>query len=189
MERQSRRHFLRQAAIGALGFWSGGQLLWLTPAEARMQAVPLRVLQPAEATTLEAFAEFLLPGSAAAGIAHFLDQQLSAPLRDQMLVIRYLGVEPPFQPFYAGGLAALDAAAQAATGRDFAALDTAQRDALARLVMAGDLAGWAGPPAPFFTFVVRSDVLDVMYGTMAGFDRLDIPYLAHIQPPSRWGEP
>jgi hypothetical protein len=28
--------------------------------------------------------------------------------------------------------------------------------------------------------------VDVVYGTEAGFELLNIPYLAHIPPPGRW---
>jgi hypothetical protein len=34
--------------------------------------------------------------------------------------------------------------------------------------------------------VVRSDAVDVVYGTMDGYARLDIPYMAHIAPTTRW---
>ena len=34
----------------------------------------------------------------------------------------------------------------------------------------------------------RPDAIDVVYGTKAGFEQLGVPYMAHIEPPSRWGE-
>ena len=37
-------------------------------------------------------------------------------------------------------------------------------------------------------FVLRNDAVDVFYGTQDGFEALGIPYMAHIEPPSRWGE-
>jgi len=48
-------------------------------------------------------------------------------------------------------------------------------------------AGWDGPPAGFIYFVLRSDAIDVLYGTPEGFERLGVPYMAHIQPPAGWG--
>jgi hypothetical protein len=39
-----------------------------------------------------------------------------------------------------------------------------------------------------FWFVLRSDAVDVVYGTKEGVERLGLPYMAHIEPPSRWGE-
>ena len=41
---------------------------------------------------------------------------------------------------------------------------------------------------PFFYFVLRNDAVDVVYGTKDGIESLGIPYMAHIEPPSRWGE-
>jgi hypothetical protein len=187
-DRQSRRAFLGQTGIGALGFWVGGALLHLTPAQAREQALPLRVLQPAQVSALEALGEVLLPGSPAAGLAYFIDHQLAAPPAEQLLMIRYLGVESPFQPFYTGGLAALDASATAAHGQNFTALDPEHRLALTRQIAQANPAGWDGPPALLFHFVLRSDALDVVYGTRPGVESLGLPYMAHIAPPSRWGE-
>ena len=51
---------------------------------------------------------------------------------------------------------------------------------------AGTIDAWRGPPAAFFLFVLRMDAIDVVYGTQDGFDRLDLPYMAHIAPPARW---
>lgn len=51
---------------------------------------------------------------------------------------------------------------------------------------AGGLPGWSGPPAPLVYFVLRSDALDVVYGTEAGFALLDVPYMPHIPPERRW---
>ncbi|HLF29458.1 MAG TPA: gluconate 2-dehydrogenase subunit 3 family protein [Xanthomonadales bacterium] len=187
-ERRSRRVFLRETGTLVLGFWAGGTLLQMTPAEARAQRLPLRVLGPAQVHTLEALAELLLPGSAAAGIAHFIDHQLAAPAEEQMLMIKYLGVEPPFQAFYTAGFAALDACAMKLHGRIFPDLEPEHRGDLAGRIAQANPEGWDGPPAPLFHFVLRSDALDVVYGTRQGVESLGLPYMAHIVPPSRWGE-
>lgn len=187
-DRHSRREFLRDTGTLTLGFLIGGTLVPLTPAEARTRDAPFRALDAKQVRTLEAFAEVLLPGSAAAGVAHFIDHQLTAPATEQMLAVKYLGVERPFQPFYAAGLAALDASARTAHGADFADLDPAQQAELTALAARDIPEGWNGPPAPLFYFVVRNDALDVVYGTQAGVESLGLPYMAHIVPPSRWGE-
>jgi hypothetical protein len=187
-QRQSRRRFVRTAGVGLLGFCVGGCRRDLTPAQAREQAVPYSVLDPEQVRTLEAFGETLLPGSAAGGLTHFVDHQLAAPAGEQMLMIKYLGVEPPFEPFYAGGLQALNALALSAHDAPFHGLSTEQRTSLVPEIARGNPEGWDGPPAPLFYFVVRSDALDVMYGTMQGVESLGLPYMAHIEPPSRWGE-
>jgi len=185
---QSRRTFIRNSGIGLLGFTVGGCEVKLTPEDARQQKIPFQVLSPDEVRTLEALGESLLPGSAAAGLAHFIDHQLAASPRDQLLMIKYLGVSPPFSPFYSTGLAALNNSANDQHGADYADLTREQSAALVGQMAQANPQGWSGPAAPFFYFVLRNDAVDVVYGTKEGFERLDIPYMAHIEPPGRWGE-
>ena len=85
-----------------------------------------------------------------------------------MLMIKYLG-SPPFGDFYAGGLRATELASNALYGRAFG--DLAERDtiALVETMSGSNPEGWEGPPAPFFYFVLRSDAVDVCYGTEQGF--------------------
>ena len=45
---------------------------------------------------------------------------------------------------------------------------------------------WTTPTPNLFYFVSRSDAVDVVYGTIKGFHKLDIPYLAHIRPSTPW---
>ena len=174
--------------MGLLTFMVGGCEKKLTPAAARLAAVPFRTLDPREVHSLETLGDVLLPGSAAAGLAHYIDHQLSGPQASSMLMIKYLGVPAPFTGFYRSGLAGLDAAARALVATDFSDLDGATANQLAGQMATGEPAGWSGPPAGLFYFVLRSDAIDVMYGTPAGFAALGIPYMAHIGPPSRWGE-
>lgn len=184
---QSRRTFLKRGGIGLLTFWVSGCERELTPGEARAKALPLQVFEPADSRTLEALGDTLLPGSAQAGLAHYIDHQLAAPPGEQMLMIKYLGMDAPFDAFYRDGLSAMDAAARAEHGESFAALDAERSQALVERLSRNDVTGWAGPPAPLFYFVLRNDAIDVFYGTEAGFERLGIPYRAHIAPPSPWG--
>ncbi len=183
----SRREFL-SGGVGLLTFVVAGCAKKLTPAQAKAQAVPLRTLSEAEAKTLEALGEILLPGAAAAGIAQYIDHQLSGPPADSMLMVKYLGVAAPFAPFYKEGLASAEAAAQAAHSKSLAALDAKQREAFVGDMAQGKVAEWSGPPAGLFYFTLRSDAVDVVYGTQQGFERLGVPYMPHIPPPSRWGE-
>jgi len=185
---QSRRAFIRNSGIGLLTFCVAGCEVELTPEEARQQEIPFQVLNPDEVRTLEALGESLLPGSAAAGLAHFIDHQLNAVPQEQLLMIKYLGVSPPFAPFYSGGLAALDATAGAHHGSRFSALNEKRRNQLVGQMAQANPDGWQGPPAPFFYFVLRNDAIDVVYGTKEGVEGLGMPYMAHIEPPSRWGE-
>jgi hypothetical protein len=172
---------------GALAFsLAGGGVALLTPGQARATGVPLRRLSTGEAAILEALGERLAPGAAEAGIAHYVDQQLAAPVQEALLMIRYLGVNPPYEPFYRAGLAALDALARASHHKGFADLETDAADALVGRIAKGAPEGWSGPPAAFFYFVVRADAVDVVYGVKPGFAKLDVPYMAHIEPPARW---
>ncbi len=185
---QSRRAFIRNSGIGLLTFCVAGCEVELTPEEARQQEIPFQVLNPDEVRTLEALGESLLPGSAAAGLAHFIDHQLNASPQDQLHMIKYLGVNPPFAPFYSAGLAALNAVADDQHGANYADLNSGQRTVLVGQMAQANPDGWQGPPAPFFYFVLRNDAIDVVYGTKQGIESLGIPYMAHIEPPSRWGE-
>ena len=185
---QTRRAFFRNTGIGLLGFYVGGCKVELTPQEARQQEIPFQVLQTDQVRILEAFGDVLLPGSSDAGLAHFIDHQLNASAADQLLMIKYLGVNPPFSPFYTRGLASLNDTAKNKHGVQFSALNPEQKTELTGQIAQANPDGWAGPPAPFFYFVLRSDAVDVVYGTQQGVESLGVPYMAHIEPPSRWGE-
>ncbi len=158
----------------------------MTPEDAKARKVPLRTLAGGEARTLERFAEVLLPGAEAAGVAHFVDHHLSVPAEDSLLMLRYLDVPPPYASFYKAGLSALDAHARARFGKGFAGLEAGPATAIVDDIIKAQPPGWQGPPAPFFTFLVRSDAVDVVYGTRAGLARLGLPVMAHLEPEREW---
>ncbi len=187
---QTRRTFLRNSGIGLLTFYVGGCEVEMTPRDAREREIPHRILTDVEVRTLDALGDILLPGSAAAGLSHFIDHQLGRAVRDQLLMIRYLGAPPPFLPFYRDGLAALNfvALARSEKHRRYADAEPGEQMRIAAQIAQRNPDGWKGPPAPFFYFVLRMDAIDVVYGTKAGIESLGIPYMAHIEPPSRWGE-
>src|SRR4051812_21140372 len=117
-----RREFMR-GALGALAFTVGGAQVLLTPREARAQGVPFRLLQAREAETLEARGETRAPGARAAGIAHFIDHQISVPPEEALLEARIMNVRPPYANFYKAAIGAIDKAAGAAhADQRFAAL-------------------------------------------------------------------
>lgn len=185
---QTRRSFIRNTGIGLLTFTVGGCEVKMTPQEARERKIAYGVLTESEAGTIDALGEILLPGSAAAGLSHFIDHQLGASIEDQLLMIRYLGVPAPFAPFYQGGVAALNDLSMAHSKQPFAGLNREVQTELVQQLAQANPDGWEGPPGPFFYFVLRNDAVDVFYGTQDGFEALGIPYMAHIEPPSRWGE-
>lgn len=190
--KDSRREFLKRgAAAGAalLTFVIAGREQQLTAAQARAAGVAYRTFSAPQVRSLEVLGEALVPGSVSLGLAHFIDQQLSGPAAASMLMIKYLGVPPPFTEFYTKGLAAAESAALKQFSQPLAALTPRDARALLAAIAAGAPPGWQGPPAPLFFFVLRNDAVDVTYGTPAGFKALDVPYMAHIAPPSRgWSE-
>ena len=117
-----RRDFLKGSATGVFAFTVGGVDVLLSAREAHAQNVPFRLLKANEAETIEALGETLVPGARAAGIAHFIDQQLSVPPEEALLEARILNVRPPYARFYRSAIAAVDNASHALnSGRKFAA--------------------------------------------------------------------
>ncbi len=183
----TRRELLLASGVGLLTFTLEGCARQMTPREAQQRGADLAVLTSQEAELVRALGEVLAPGSGEAGLAHYLDHQLGAGAARSMLMIKYLGVEPPFTSFYRDGLRALEDATRARFGQTFVTLDAARARALVEDIAAGRSENWAGPPAAFFYFVLRNDACDVLYGTQQGFSELGVPYLAHIEPPTPWG--
>jgi Gluconate 2-dehydrogenase subunit 3 len=175
----SRRNLLRDAAALAASLGMAKK--------AHAAGEPFRVLGREQAAAIEALGDTILPGASAAGLVHFLDAQLAKPPEQALLTLRYMDVAPPYAAFYAAAAAALDAESRRSHDAGFATLGADER---ARIVAAmsagGDLPDWSGPPPPLVYFVLRSDALDVFYGTISGFALLDIPYMPHIAPTQPW---
>ena len=182
----NRRTLLKAAALGLFAFNVAGVEALITPAEARTRGAALAILSAEEAALLEAFGEALVPGARAAGIAHFVDANLARPHHDSLLTARYLDVLPPHDAFYKAGLAALDGASRAVLGAPFAQVTAAAAKPLVAAMLPGTITPWQGPPAPLFYLAVRSDAADLVYGTRAAFARMQVPYMAHIDPPGDW---
>jgi len=136
--------------------------------------------------TLEALGETLVPGARQAGISHFVDQQLSIPAEEALLEARILNVKPPYANFYRAAIGAINGASTAKHGKPFAELDAATQHAFVDQMRQNKIDGWKGPGGGFVYFILRSDAVDVVYGTMAGYKALDIPYMAHIEPKRSW---
>jgi hypothetical protein len=149
--------------------------------------VPFRLLKADEAETIEALGETIVPGARAAGIAHFIDQQLSVPPEEALLEARILNVRPPYDRFYRSAIAAVDNASQALnSGRNFAQLSPSEQHDFVDAMRQNKVQGWQGPGGSFVYLVLRSDAVDVVYGTMEGYEALGIPYMPHIAPDKRW---
>src|SRR3984957_1084672 len=113
MDAMERRVFLKGASMGLLAFTVGGSEILMAPGEARARAVPFRLLNAEEAETIEALGETLVPGAREAGVAHFIDQQVSVPPGEALLEARQLNVRPPFVNFYRAAIGAVDKASMA----------------------------------------------------------------------------
>ncbi|MCC6315762.1 MAG: gluconate 2-dehydrogenase subunit 3 family protein [Thermomicrobiales bacterium] len=181
----TRRQMLARGGVGAIAAMSifhNGRLL--TPTQAKAAGAPLVNLTAEQGSLLEAVGEALLPGSRDAGIANFVDVQLGR--ETPMLIVRYFDWPGPLKEFYTQGLAAVDKASQAAYKAPFAKATPTQQTELMGNLFADKVAGWDGPTAPIFYLAVRGDAVDVVYGTVEGFQRLNIPYMPHILPEERW---
>ena len=181
----SRRKFLKSAGV-TFSFTVAGVSLQLTPAQARQRNASLQLLSKVQASTLEVLAESIVPGSKTQGIVHFLDSQLAAPPAESLLMLKYLGVPAPYSGFYTTSLDSVANAVQSHYNKPLDALSSQQLEDLIDAISNDDVDHWKGPPASFFYFVLRSDAVDVVYGTKLGFSDLDIPYMAHIQPTTEW---
>jgi len=181
-----RRAFVQGAGLGTLAFVVGGAEVFLTPRQAHAQGVPLRTLSADQAATLDALGETLVPGAKEAGITNFVDQQISGPPERALLQARVLNVRPPFANFYRAALGAVDAASNKTKSKKFAELSAAEQHDFVGQIRINKIEGWQGPPSPFIFGVLRSDAVDVVYGTMEGYAALGIPYMPHIAPTQKW---
>src|SRR2546428_6972108 len=145
MVAMERRVFLKCAGIGVLAFAVGGAEVLMTPGQARAQGVPFRLLKAPEAETIEALGETLVPGAHRAGVAHFIDQQVSVSPGEALLEARQLNVRPPFINFYRAALGAVDRAAEARNKRRFAALPAADQREFVDAMRQNKIEGWQGP--------------------------------------------
>ena len=147
----------------------------------------MRTLSAAQAATLDALGETLVPGARQAGISHFIDQQISIPAEEALLEARILNVRPPYANFYRAAIGAVDKASQALnSGRRFAQLNPSEQHDFVDTMRQNKVQGWQGPGGSFVYLVMRSDAVDVVYGTVEGYEALGIPYMPHIAPDKRW---
>ena len=164
----------------------GGRKVLMSPHEAHKAGAETTVLTPQEAQILGHLGEALVPGALAAGIVPFVDSQLAADPNESLLIARYFGIAPPYEAFYRSGLQALEELARAEFDTGFVAVPVEQVRELALRLLNGSSKAWQGPPAPLFYLCLRSDAVDVVFGTPAGFETLGIPYREHIMPPGKW---
>ena len=181
-----RRGFVKGATVGALAFTVGGAEIIMAAGEARARGVPFRLLDAHQGETLEALGETLVPQARESGIAHFIDQQLSVPANEALLQARLLNIRPPFADFYRTAIKTIDERSRKIFGRDFAQLSAADQREFVDRMRQNKVEDWTGPPGPLVYAALRADAVDVVYGTMEGYEALGIPYMPHIPPEKRW---
>jgi hypothetical protein len=181
-----RRGFVKGATLGALAFTVGGAEILMAPGEVRARGVPFRLLDAHQGETLEALGETLVPQARESGIAHFIDQQLSVPAHESLLQARIFNFRPPFAEFYRAAITTVDGASAKMFGKDFAQASAADQRAFVDQMRQNKIEGWTGKPGALIYAVLRADAVDVVYGTMEGYEALGIPYMPHIPPEKRW---
>ena len=181
-----RRGFVKGATLGALAFTVGGVEVVMAPGEARARNVPFRLLDAHQGETLEAIGETLVPQAREAGIAHYIDQQISVPAHEALLQARIFNIRPPFADFYRSTIVTIDESSRKLFGREFAQLSASDQHEFVDRMRQNKIEGWTGRPGGAVYAVLRADAVDVVYGTMEGYEALGIPYMPHIPPEKRW---
>jgi hypothetical protein len=179
----SRRNFIASTGLGLAGLAAGGALL--SPRQAHAVSLPLKILTKVQALTLGALGEALVPGALEAGIIQYVDKQLGEA--NTLLMLKYLGVDTSNMPdFYSSSLDSAHSLSQHLFNKSPEVLTAGQAHVWAGSIAADADQEWQGPPAGFFFFVARADACDVVFGSSAGSEALNIPYMAHIAPTASW---
>jgi hypothetical protein len=173
----SRRAAIRLSIAGTL---AGGLTFGCSKPSLKSDAV----LTAQERAILGAAADTLVPGSEAAGVVDFVTAMLAES--DPLLCYRFVSFPLPPKSFYKLALASLDDLSHATAGKPFDTLALSERTHVAGKLLEPNLKGWKGPPAPLVYFVLRSDAIDALYGVEEAYAHLDVPYMAHIEPPRSW---
>jgi hypothetical protein len=168
-----------------LSYNLAGASVLLTPEQARAQNIPLQKLSDEQARRIELLAEAMVPGSVELGVVQFIDHQLNADPNEALLLAKYFEAPLPYIDFYAGGLVAAAAMSETSPGKPLEELDAAEMTQLVR-EMSAPGAAVDGYPVSLFYLCLRSDAVDVVYGTPEGFKKLNVPYMEHILPPEGW---
>ena len=148
------------------------------------ETAPRLLLSASQRATLKASAEILVPGATAAGVVEFVTAMLAR--QDPLLCYRFVSLPIPVVQFYQAALSEIDRCCRQQHGAVLSELDAQRQNAFIGALARGALEDWRGPPQPLVYFLLRNDAVDVVYGQVASYQRLQIPYMAHITPPSGW---
>jgi gluconate 2-dehydrogenase gamma chain len=173
----SRREMIRLSIVGsAAGVLASGC--------SRPRIAARSIFSDDERAWLAATADTLVPGAAAAKVVDFVAAMLSDP--EPMLCYGFVSFPMPPEQFYRAALSAIADLSRRSRGKSPDALTPHEREELIGRMLAPKLSGWAGPPPGLVYFVIRNDAIDAVYGGEDAYERLDVPYMAHIAPPGRW---
>ena len=180
-----RRTLIRAATASAIATSAAPVSALFDPCAARAAAEPLRVLTSDQAAAIEGLCDAIVPGARDAGVAHYIDHELSG--NSPRLLLRFAQLPGPMTPYYTDGIAAFSAAVMQQKQAAFASLRTDDQHAIIEALRTGTLAPWANAVAPpVFFGMMRNDGVDVVYGSIDGFKRLGMPYMPHIAPTTTW---
>jgi gluconate 2-dehydrogenase gamma chain len=154
----SRAELLKRAGIVGAGAVAAGAFT-AAPASAEPEFAQLKTLTPAEATTLEAALERLIPTDA------------SGPGAKEANVLRYIdwalaGELSMFRDPYSAALAALDSYSQSSQGAPFASLTPAKQDAVLTAMDTNTATGFQ-PNAKAVFEMIRGHAVQGMFGDPA----------------------
>jgi gluconate 2-dehydrogenase gamma chain len=158
-KRLSRAELLKRAGVVGVAAAVPVGAFSAAPAAAESQFAQLKALTAAEAATLEAVLERLIPtdatgpGAKEANVLRYIDWSLAGELSI-------------FRDPYSAGLAALDAYSQSSQGAPFASLSTVQQDAVLT-AMDKNLATGFQPSAKAVFEMIRGHAVQGMFGDPA----------------------
>ena len=182
MSEVGRRQFIIGAVAAASAMRVASESYASTAAETSMS---FQTFSEIQGNTYAAWCDLLVSGAAAAGVAHFADKYVSGPYEQSSLLSRFL-VTPPLSGFYLAGVAGIDKESQAHFGAAFLSLAHDEQLKIVDAAVRSKTQAWSTPDPFLFYLISRSDAVDVVYGTEQGFQTLDFPYQAHIEPPTPW---
>ncbi|MEO1109901.1 MAG: gluconate 2-dehydrogenase subunit 3 family protein [Pseudomonadota bacterium] len=180
-----RRRFLTR--VVPIAFWTSFIMRSLSRnAEAKtIENESYKILTTTEAETLGAWCATIVSGAGQARVARFVDESLAGDQAASLLLLRYLDASDMAR-FYRTGISGIEKECRHRFGMSFVRATATQRLEMVEAAIASKMQVWTNPNPNFFYFISRSDAVDVVYGTQAGFADLKIPYLPHIQPPKPW---
>ena len=177
-----RRALIKGAGLSVLAFSVGGAEVLLSPRAAHAQNIPFRTLTP-EQSALGRWRDF---GSWRQAGRISISLISSCRPHGEALLERAFSTCGRLMQFLSRGARRVDKTSQAKNGDKNSQLTPTERHDFVDLMRQNKIEGWQGPAGPFVYLIMRSDAVDVVYGTMEGYAALGIPYMPHIAPEKRW---